>query len=306
MVHAPESRALAERVLGAFERLPALPGLPAQAALDVTVVLAADESAFNAAVGATVPEWGAAVARPADGLIVIPAYASNRSRGRDLPELIRHEWAHVALGRYLDGLRVPNWFHEGYAEWASGGFDASEGWRLRLLLALGRAPPLDSLTLAWPSDRASADVAYLLSASAVEYLAGASGPSGLSVFLESWRARGSFESAFRSTFGLTTGQFEVDWITYVKRRYGWLLVISHSLLFWTITVALLIVLVWIRRRRTRERLARLRAGDPPEAPAYWDAEGRGMVDSVPRDAPPGDRAPNTSQPSGYFRDVSPD
>ncbi len=303
VVHAPESRGLAERVVSSFDRVPRLPGLPPAAALDVTVVLAPDERAFQEAVGAVVPEWGAGVALPAEGRIVLPAYGSNRSRGRDLDGLIRHEWAHVALGRYLAGLRVPNWFHEGYAEWASGGFDATEAWRLRLLLALGRAPAFDSLSLEWPTDRASAEVAYLLSASAVEYLASSSGPAGLATFLATWREEGAFETAFRSTFGLTTAQFEEDWTAYVKRRYGWLLVVSHSLAFWTVTVALLILLVWIRRRRTRDHMARMRAGDPPEAPAYWANEGPDDRRSAARGTGPAPGAGQNTKPGeGYSPD----
>ncbi len=319
VIHSPESRGLAERVANSLGRVPSLPGLPPAASLDVTVVLAPDERAFQEAVGARVPEWGAGVALPTEGRIVLPAYASNRSRGRDLDALVRHEWAHVALGRYLDGLRIPNWFHEGYAEWASGQFDASEGWRLRVLLALRRAPPFDSLSLDWPGDRASAEVAYLLSASAVEYLARSSGPTGLATFLASWREGGGFESAFRATFGVTTAQFEEDWTAYVKGRYGWLLVLSHSLVFWTITVVVLVLLVWIRRRRTRDHLARMRAGDPPEAPAYWaDAPPRGPPwgppggppaaptggpPTAPTGPPTDVRAgPNTSDDGGYFGD----
>ena len=283
--------ALAGRVLRSFAGIRTLPGMPEGADPDVTVVLAADELSFLAEVGGAVPEWGAAVALPSEGRVIIPAYASDRSRGRNLDQLVRHEWAHVALGRYLDGLRVPRWFHEGYAEWASGGFDAQEGWRLRLLLALGRTPPLDSLSLDWPADRASADAAYLLSASAIEYLARASGPDGIALFLTRWREEGAFEQAFRATFGRTTGQFEEDWAAYVRSRYGWLLLLSHSLVFWSVAAVLSVLLVLLRRRRGRERLARLRAADPPPTPAYW-------TDGTAVD-------PNTSEGGGYSENRAP-
>ena len=290
LIYQPESQALADRVLRSFADLPQLPGMPLAAPTQVTVVLASDEADFEAQVGGAVPEWGAGVALPATGRIILPAYASGRTRGRDLDKLVRHEWAHVALGSFLEGLRIPHWFHEGYAEWASGSFDAQEGWRLRVSLALGRTPPLDSLSLDWPGDRASAEVAYLLSASAIEYLARASGPAGISRFIEEWREMGSFEPAFRATFGVTTGQFESDWTEYVKRRYGWLLVLSHSLVFWSVTGMLLVLLAWLRRRRTRERLARMRAADPPPSPDFWS-----QAPSLP---------PNTSAEVGYLRDES--
>jgi len=139
-------------------------------------------------------------------------------------------------------------------------------------LALGRSPPLDSLVLGWPRDRASADLAYLLSATAVEYLVRESGERGLRLFLERWRSQGSFDAALRGVYGLTSGQFEEDWRGYVKRQYGWLFVVSHSSVFWLTLALALLVMVRIRRGRNREAMARLRAGEPPEEPAFWTGD----------------------------------
>jgi hypothetical protein len=105
----------------------------------------------------------------------------------------------------------------------------------------------------------------------VEYLTRSSGERGLSLFLDRWKARENFDAAFREVFGVTLGQFEEDWKGYVKRRYGWLFVLSHSTVFWLALTLALLVLVRIRRGRNREALARLRATEPPEDPAYWAA-----------------------------------
>jgi hypothetical protein len=170
---------------------------------------------------------------------------------------------------YFRGLRIPRWFDEGYAQWASGGFDASEAWRLRVLIALGRAPPLDSLALTWPDSREEARSAYLLAASAVALLLEPAGERGLTLFFERWRAAGSFDDALRRTFGATPGQFEEDWKRHVRSRYGWLLVLSRSAALWAIMALVLLVMARVRRSRNRERFARLRASELPEAPAFW-------------------------------------
>lgn len=269
----------ARSILRFLEGLPPLGGLPSTIPSDAVVFIAPDGPAFDSLTGGHVPEWGAAVAIPDLGRIVIPREADRRTRGWTEARVLQHEWAHIGLHQYLPGLRVPRWFDEGYAEWASGGWSQAQGWRLRVAFALGRAPALDSLVLDWPRDRASAELAYLLSATAVEYLVRESGERGLRRFLETWKEAGSFPAAFGRVYGVTPGQFEEDWKKYVRRRYGWLFVLSHSAVFWlTLTLALL-VLVRIRRGRNREAMARLRATEPPDQPAFWEEGGKDPPDS---------------------------
>jgi hypothetical protein len=131
---------------------------------------------------------------------------------------------------------------------------------------------MDSLTLRWPAGRAEANMAYLLSASAVTHLLSNSGARGMAIFIERWKAERSFETAFRRVFGRTTGQFEEDWRKHVKDEYGWLFVLSHSTVFWMVLALVLLFMVRIRRGDNREKLARLRAGELPDQPAYWQTD----------------------------------
>jgi hypothetical protein len=268
---------LAVRLLDVVDRQPPLPGLPPDVPSGVTVFLTHGPEAFDELTGGVVPEWRAGVALPSANLMVIPAGEGPSIVDGDGARTLRHEWAHLGLHGYLGDLRIPRWFDEGYAQWASGGFDASEAWRLRVLLALDRAPAMDSLSLRWPAQLEQARTAYLLSASAVAYLLESSGERGLAIFLERWREVGSFDDAMIRTYGVTPGQFEEDWKQHVRDRYGWLLVLSHSSLFWAAMTLVLLALVAVRRRRNREKLARLRANEPPDDPAYWVDPGDGPV-----------------------------
>jgi hypothetical protein len=268
----PPDSVRAARLHQFLHGLPPLLGLPTDLPRGVTLYIAANETLFDSLTGGAVPEWGAAVAIPQLNRIVVPREGSRRTRGWTEARVLQHEWAHVGLHQYLPTLRVPRWFDEGYAEWASGGWSPTEGWRLRVAFALGRTPSLDSLVLDWPRDQASAELAYLLSATAVEYLVAESGERGLRLFLDAWREEGSFPAALRGVYGVTPGQFEEGWKKYVKKRYGWAFVLSHSSVFWlTLTLALLFM-VRIRRGRDREGMARLRATEPPDEPAYWTEE----------------------------------
>ncbi len=269
---APRDSLVAERVLAFLLEQPELPGVPRPSG--VTAVLAHTPAVLDALTGGVVPEWRAGVAVPSLRLLVVPTGEGPRVLDPEGRRVLRHEWAHLGLHARLGDLRVPRWLDEGYAQWASGGFDLAEAWRLRLLLATGDAS-LDSLTLAWPRGRSEAGAAYLLAASAVAYLLGDSGARGMELLVERWRASGSFESAFRETFGVTTGQFEEDWRRHVRDRYGWLFVLSHSTVFWMALALVLLLMVRTRRRYERERMARLRAEELPDEPAFWDPDHTG-------------------------------
>lgn len=302
----PRHADLAERMRNLLDGQPPMPALPDSFPHGVHAVLAHSPAALDELTGGAVPEWRAGVAVPSLDLLVIPAGEGAGVLSGEGLTTLRHEWAHLALHQYLGGLRIPRWFNEGYAEWASGGFDAMDAWQLRVGLALGRAPAMDSLTLDWPTGRAQARTAYLLSASAVTYLLEGSGERGLAIFLERWRTEGSFESALRGTYGVTSGQLEEDWREHVKARYGWLFVLAHSSVFWLLLGVVLLYMVRVRRTRNRERLARLRADELPDVPAYWaygpeevDPGGRGQPGSAPGAAErrPG-AAPSDERPEG--------
>lgn len=266
--HAPEDSSRARGVLGFLSRQPPLPALPPGLPDSVRVYLAPSEAVFDSLTGGRIPEWGGGVAVPGARAMVLPAYGGERGSGWSQSRTLRHEWAHLGLHQRLEGLRIPRWFDEGYAEWASGGWNAREGWRLRVALTAGGFD-LDSLSLGWPRERVRAEVAYMLAGTAVEYLARASGERGLELFLRRWRELGSFEGALRRVYGVTSSQLEEDWREYVKDRYGWLFVLSHSVIFWLFLALALLGMVWIRRRRNRRAMARLRATEPPDSPAWW-------------------------------------
>jgi Peptidase MA superfamily len=287
--YAPVDSPLAARVQALLESEARLPGLPLSVPRGVTVLLAHSRAAFDAVTGGSVPDWRAGVSIPDRDLMVLPTREGRSLVDADGRRVLRHEWAHLALHQYLGALLVPRWFDEGYAQWASGGWDASEAWRLRLMLAFGRAPPLDSLSLDWPRDAMSADAAYLLAASAVAFLVQESGERGVTLFLGRWREDRSFEHALRRTFGLTSSQLEEDWRRDVRHRYGWLFVFSHSAVFWMALALVLLGMMRLRQSRNRERLARLRAGEPPDRPAWWAADAdEGGPDLPPGVEPPGD------------------
>jgi hypothetical protein len=250
-------------------------GMPADMlarGIDITVFVAPDAARFDSLTGGRAPEWGAGVAFPQRGEIVLPGYVSARTGTHSLPIILRHELAHVVLQRRIGDADMPRWFTEGYATWAAGQFDDSQGWRLRLALLTGRAPPLDSLSLEWPLIAADAELAYLLAASAVRYLHSLGSPATFDRFLDSWAGSGSFEHALRTVYVISTPQFERLWRAHVRRHYGWVQIIAQSIFVWSVLTLLVLLLFIIRRRRDRGRMQLLRQNELPDEPAYWQVE----------------------------------
>lgn len=265
----PGGQNAARRAIELLNERPTLAGLPQTVPSRARLYLAPDAEVWNHLTGGQVPDWGAGVAIPDQSMAVIPLFEAPVGGVRDRDRTVLHEWAHLGLHEYLDGLRIPRWFDEGYAQRVSGGWNIEQAWRLRIGLARGGAPSLDSLSLDWPRGRNEAELAYLLAGSAVQYLAEVSGPLGLEVLLTRWRDVEDFEEAFRRTFGYTTGTFETRWIEHVRRRYGWALILTQTAVFWTFAALAMLGLVQVRAQRNRERIARLRATQPPPRPAYW-------------------------------------
>jgi hypothetical protein len=269
VVYVPRQRALARAVLAAARTPMRLPGLGAVSVPEsTTIVLAQDARAFGAATEGGAPEWAGGVAIPELRRIVLPTYPTPHAPEEDRGTILRHEVAHLVLNERVPGI-VPRWFDEGYAEVASGGWDVESAWQLRLAFVTGGTPPLDSLNLDWPRGERDARMAYLLSATAVDYLRRRGGERGMELLFANWREQKDFEAAMRTTFGITFGQFEEEWRHDVRTRYGWLALLSNVAVIWLVAAGLVLA-AWIpRRRRNRRKLAGMDAEEhmlPPIRP----------------------------------------
>lgn len=286
MLHAPRHAALGREALATLATPLLLPGFGRGAAPEgTTLVLAPSPEAFAAATGGRAPEWAGGVAIPSEMRIVVPAYPLPGGDRRSAAATLRHEIVHLVVHERFPAP-VPRWFDEGYAEVASGGWDASAAWTLRVALLLGRTPPLDSLELAWPAAEGRARLAYLLSATMVDHLRRRTGEEGFALLLENWRREGSLDAAVRITWGMTMGQLEEEWRGEVRSRYGWLSLGANLGAIWILALLLGFLALLPRRRRDRARLAAMEAESRMLSPPRED----GLVLEYPLEESPEERA----------------
>ena len=255
----PSDLALARTLLAEAERNDSFPGLP-RPREHVLIAIAPDSRRFREWTGAGAPDWGAAIAIPAENRIVMQGSGAGSGAG-DPRAALRHELAHLALHEQLGAL-PPRWFDEGYAGYSAGEWSRDEVLAANLGLVLHGLPAsLDSLEVGFHGGASRASGAYALAYRAVTDLAALDPHRGLSLFFEYWKQSGSMDQAMRRAFGLTQSGFEADWRARTMRRYGALAVITNLSAIVALLAFLLFPLLWIRRRRNTRRMSVLRAAE---------------------------------------------
>ena len=254
----PSDELLARSLLASAVARDTFPGL-ARPTQRVVIAIAPDHRRFREWIGPAAPEWGAAVAFPESNRIVMQGRSAASDAG-DPVEVLRHELAHLALHEALGDL-PPRWFDEGYASYAANEVarDAVLGANLALLFR--GMPPLDSLDAGFAGGSLRAQGTYALAYRAVAELAERDPERGLTLFFRYWKETGRFESAVRSAYGITQGQFEEIWRTRTRRRYGGLALAADLSVVAAVILFIVMPFYVIRRRRDRLRMAALVRAD---------------------------------------------
>jgi len=254
--------ALATALAEYADRAGPWPGLPPGEPFPVTIFVTRSDARFDSLTRGRLPAWTGAAAFPRTNTIVL------KIAGDPWPTL-RHELAHLALARAAP--RAPLWFAEGYAGRAAGEWGALTALDVNWALARGRAPgylDLDRELRAGPSH---ARAAYALATAAVLYLERLGGPRGLAPLLANLATAPDFDAAVRQTHQVSLDALEAAWHRDLRRRYGWLVLLTSFTMFWGITGLAVGIVWWRRRRRDRVRRAALDVGwevpPEPESPA---------------------------------------
>jgi hypothetical protein len=249
----------------------------------LVIVLAPTETAFRELTGDRVPDWGLAVAFPRASRVVV---RSPRLTGRvpvDPATVLRHELGHLYLAAATgrdNGL--PRWFHEGFAALYADEWRWVAPVQLAWARLTGRLVSLNGLADSIAGGNPS--LAYIQSMAAVRSLRERGGDQGMAHLLGRVRAGATFDAAMRETYGLTLGQFYVSWSEELG-QHGWLVALTDERGLWLV-LALLVVVLWVARRRSiRREIDRRRAaedaalGDPEdhalgveEQDRYWESE----------------------------------
>lgn len=153
------------------------------------------------------------------GLIALPLRGALKWDRAKLHRVIRHELAHIQLGRFLRDQEVPLWFEEGFAEWASGGLSCAGALRLSLELRVRQRIGKEVPSLRLPGIDVRSRVAYDFFVSFFDYLEGQhSGVIGSGALLSATATHGLEKGLLTST-GVSLERLEALWQVYLLERY---------------------------------------------------------------------------------------
>lgn len=264
------ARGLAGQVAEEEADLAALLGRQLDLPLQLRIGVGREEFAALQPANRRAPGWAAGVAYPDLGLVVLDGLAAGRTG--DIRAVLRHEVAHVALGRVARESRMPRWFTEGFAIVHAGEWSLSRSAVLARAVGQDALIPVEELGGGWPSSPTDVDLAYAQSASLVAFLAGQDEGLALRRLVAGLGEGLEFDAAIRVAYRQPLAGVELDWKRSLQARWGFVPVLLDNNLLW-IAAAGLSVLAWLRVRAvSRRRLRELAASEVLAPPPDLEAE----------------------------------
>ena len=238
-----------------------------------TVILASGLDSMREHAGSKVPEWAGGVCIGRLSRIVLRIdVLTPESPLRSIQTTFRHEWVHLAWSRRAgaNARYLPRWLEEGIAEEIGGGVSVDAGATLDYAVTFGHLVPLEQLHDRFPSDAATAGLAYRQGQSWVRYFVRERSWEDLrSILLDLADGKGAtkgagagrpFEALVRDRTGSSVGQWSARWQRHLEedarpwfhllgKDLGWTLIVAAAL----ISVGAFFAIRW-RRKKAFEAL----------------------------------------------------
>lgn len=202
----------------------------------------------------SVPSWVSGFADPNAGVVVLMPARAPSFPDSSLEDLLRHEVAHVLIGRAAGGRPVPRWFQEGLAMIAGLSWGLDERSRLTLALLADNRISLAELDRRFSGDERTVQRAYTVSGAFVRDLVQSHGPRVTGEILSGIAEGLPFEEAFRRAAGTPLDAVESSFWDRQTFWYRWVPLLTSSVFLW---ILITLLALWaIRRRRARDAAQR--------------------------------------------------
>ncbi len=209
---------------------------------------------YQAFVGRRPKSWIAGVAFPARDLLLVSGdslWFLKKPTDRP-PAVLEHELAHLVIHARKES-RIPRWFDEGVAMWASRKFlDPEDEAFLSGLARIGALHSLESLDREIPGNHNLASIAYQESFLVVQWLVRTFGAPVIEDLLRRMEEGKTFPEALEQQTGLTVPELEGRFIRWLKASRSLWEFAASIVNLWTVVSLLALVAIFrlvIRKRR---------------------------------------------------------
>jgi hypothetical protein len=217
----------------------------------------------------------------ADDIVVLFPARTPSYPNSSLEDVLRHEVAHVLIGRASAQRPIPRWFNEGLAMSVERGWRLQDEGQLLYQLAVGSRTSLDGLDRMFSGEQPEVTRAYALSGALVHDLLQRHGTGMAAGILTRMHEGASFEHAFTDAVGVTPEEAEAD---FWMRQYtwaAWLPTLTSTTTLWFVVTALAILAI-VRRIMKNHAIEK-----------KWVEEGVGESREDREEVPPSGDRPDT-------------
>lgn len=220
----------------------------------VSVYVVDNDEEFHSQVGNSFPDWGVGCAIPEQNVIILKSPLKFKYY-QTFSQVVTHELAHIFLGKFSRGARIPRWLDEGFAMYQSREWTIGQDIAVTRAVLTGSILPLSQIETVNAFGQSKAELAYTESFLAMSYLYREYGAGTEKEIIAQLANGTSLDLAFMRTIGSNYLSFQIDFEKYITTKYNWVSFLGDTFLLWLGLAFLIVFLYFLKRHYTKKRLA---------------------------------------------------
>jgi hypothetical protein len=220
---------------------------------DVDIYLARSAEEYEKFNRPNIPDWSSGVAYTRLRQIILkPGSYYDPGKYR---ETLFHEIAHMYITEVSQNSRVPVWLNEGVSMYLS---EKEISWQESI--AIGNALSANNLVDLAAIDSvllfrsARAEIAYLQSFLAVQFLLSRVGEKTIAQLIKDFSSSYTLDEIFEKHLGYSYFEFEIAWYDDLKSRYRWTSWLQFENILWFSLIIFVFLAFFIKKYRNRRIL----------------------------------------------------
>ncbi|MBU0518527.1 hypothetical protein KKA00_04210 [bacterium] len=212
--------------------------------------LTTSQEEFDRITGGFLPQWSQGVSSAMSGQIVLksPSFSKNIAT---VKQTAVHELTHLFIAQKA-GHGVPRWLNEGLAQLLAGQGQGEPLLPISRAMWAGKLIPLSDIDFVDRMTHKDAELAYLQSFNAVEFLVQDYGWEAMRDLLSALGQNSTPDEAFSQVYLFDQAGFESIWLQHLQKSHRWMILLDTQLyIFSGATILVLLSGIAILRKRRK-------------------------------------------------------